>query len=800
MRHNPAFTAIAVVSLALGIGANTAIFSLFYTIVLRPLPIAHPAQLVELLENHPGEPRSSSYWEWQSFELFHNHNHVFSSLTGMSFDNLASVRRENAERESLIQENVLGNYFHVLGLIPALGRLIGPEDVPASGVGNVVVLSWSYWNSRFGRSPSVLGKRIFIGDESKIIIGIAPHTYTGPRVGARTDIWVPQEHRPFTILARLKTGVTLREAQAEADVLYRLVLKQRISQNGFVRLPATSIQVEPAGTGLVRVRDQYGKPLVLLIAIVSLLLLLACLNLASMLMARSSERQRELGVRVALGASRGRLIRQMLTESVMLSLAAALLGILFAYSATSLLIRILASGRAFEHIEIQVQPDPPLLLFTVAIALLTGLLFGMAPAWHAFWFAPSAHLRQSGKGGNIWFWNLFTKVLVTAQVALSVFLVAAAAMFIDHLSHLRNFDLGFHSDHVLLMTLDTNHSGYQAAQLAMFYKTLLPRLQALPGVRSASISGCTPLEGCGTPGRYMLAEGHVENPANRHRTGVTFVSPQYFNTLRIPILAGRDFMFQDTGRSRVVIINQSLARRFFPGVSPIGKHITIDRNSKPGWFGTSQPYEIVGLVGDVKSVEIRDPPRPSAYFNMFQENQVMDQFELRTSGDPAALAETVRRMIRDLLKTVPVTRVTTLADQVDSNIVPERLIATLSQLFGVLGAALAGIGLYGLLAYTVARRTNEVGIRVALGATPSDVSRLVLGDVLAMVCAGVLAGAFLVFASRPLIIHLIQDLKPEGAGPVGLASCVMVSIAVLAAYVPTRRAVRVDPILSLRQD
>ncbi len=799
MRRSPGFTTVAVLSLALGIGANTAIFSLFYTIVLRTLPVAHPEQLVELVRDSPSELHWAGYWGWEKYEYFRDHNHVFSGITGMSFDNLAQVGTEGSDPETLIQESVPGNYFQVLGLKPAIGRLIGPEDVPASGNGDVAVVSWSYWNRRFHRNPAILGTRIFYNDTLKTIIGVAPRGYVGPRVGSRTDLWIPAAHGDLTMLARLKHGVTIQKAQAEIAVLYRALLEKEAARSKNPRME-TRMELLPAGAGLVRVRDQYGKPLVLLMAVVSLLLLLACINMAGMLLARSAGRQREIAVRVGLGASRGQLVRQMLTESVLLSFAGALFGVLFAYLGTSVLVRIMASGRAFEHIEIQVQPDLHLLLFTAGIALLTGFLFGIAPAWHAFRFAPASDLRQSGKGGDAWFWSLFSKGLVTMQVALSIFLVAAAAIFLNHLSRLRNFDLGFRSDHVLLVTLDSTHSGYKPEHLAALYQALLPRLAAIPGVRSASISGCTPLEGCGTPGRYIFAEGHIEPTEDRRRVGVTFVSPRYLETLGIPLLAGRDFTFEDVGRSRVVMINETMARHYFPGIDPIGKRITVDRNSKPGWFGTDQPYQVVGLVGDVKAFEIRDAPYPTMYFNMFQENQLMDQFELRTTMNAASISGRVRRIVRDVLNTAHVTRITTLADQVDSNIVPERLIATLSQFFGALGAALAGIGVYGLLAYTVARRTNEVGIRMALGATATDVSSLVLRDTLGMVCGGLIAGVSLVLLSRPLVVSLIQDLKLDSTGPLVFGGFAIVAIALLASYVPVRRAVRVDPMVALRHD
>ena len=788
MRRSPGFTAVAVLSLALGIGANTAIYSLFYTIMLRQLPVAHPEQLVEFLRKAPGEPREMAYWGWDKYEYFRDHSHVFSALTGMSFDNLAGIHIDGADGENLILESVAGNYFAVLGLKPEIGRLIGPEDVPARGDGSVVVVSWSYWNTRLNRDPAVLGKRIWYEDAPKTIVGVAPRSYTGPRVGARTDVWMPSGKSDLAILGRLKPGVRLQQAQAEVSVLYRNWQRQ----NAPLRAPQIQVELELAGAGLARVRDQYGKPLVLLTTVVGLLLLLACINMASMLLARSAGRQRELAVRVSLGAGGARLVRQMLTESLLLSGAGTVSGVVLAYWGIGVLVRIMASGRAFEHIEIQVQPDLNLLLFTTGIAIITGLLFGLGPAWYAFRLAPASTLRQTGKGDTR-FWRLFGKALVTAQVALSIFLVTAAAAFLSHLTRLRNFDLGFRRDHVLLVTLDSEHSGYKSDRLATLYQELLARMETIPQVRSASISGCTPLEGCGSGARYVTAEGHVETREERRLTVVVFASPRYFETLGIPLLAGREFNFHD--RPRVAIVNQAMARRYFPGANPIGKHFAVEGDPKP-----DSPYEIVGVVGDAKAVELRDAPYPTMYFNMFQESQLMDDFALRTKAEPESVAGTVRQMVRDVLKTVPVARVTTLADQVDSNIVPERLIATLSEFFGCLGAMLAGIGIYGLLAYAVAQRTNEIGIRMALGATAGSVSRLVLRDMLGMVCAGLVAGTSIVFWARPLAASLLLDLKLESAAPLGFGSGAILAVALLAAYVPVRRAARVDPMVALRHD
>jgi predicted permease len=795
MRRSPGFTAVAVASLALGIGANTAIFSLFYTIVLRPLPVAHPEQLVELVRNSPDEIHWAGYWSGEQYEYFRDHNHVFSGLTGMGFDNLASVRTEGSGAETVVEENVPANYFRVLGLRPAMGRFFGPEDTPARGVGAVAVISWSYWSRSLHRDPAVLGRRVFYNDIPKTIVGVAPREYVGPRVGNRTDIWIPVgRDSGFTMIGRLQPNVTMARAQAEIDTLYRnFPAGLRGSKQG-------SMELLPAGAGLVRVRDQYGKALVLLMTVVGLLLLLACINMASTLLARSAGRQRELAIRVGLGAGSGRLLRQMLTESLLLSGAGSLAGILVAYFGTGVLVRIMAGSRAFERVEIEVQPDPVLLLFTAAVALLTGLLFGLAPAWHAFRAAPASSLRQTGRGDTR-FWRMFGKGLVTAQVALSILLVTAAAVFLGHLTRLRNFDLGFRSDHVLLVTLDTGHSGYTPAQLALRYRELLTRMQAIPRVRSASVSGCTPLQGCGSGGRYITAEGHTERPEDRQRVALAFVGPRYFETLGIPLLSGRDFSFGDAGRPRVAIVNQAMARRYFPGASAIRKHAAIDRDAAGGrWFGNNEPYEIVGLAGDTKTFELRDPPYPTMYFNMFQENRLQSQFELRTSVDPAAVAGVVQQIVRDVLKTAPVKIVTTLADQVDSNIVPEHLIATLSEFFGCLGAMLAGIGVYGLLAYAVARRTGEIGIRMALGATAGGVSWLVLRDALAMVCGGLAAGTLLVFWGRPFAAGILPDLKWEPAIPLAIGGATIALVALVASYVPVQRAVRVDPMVALRHE
>lgn len=788
MRRSPGFTAVAVLSLALGIGANTAIFSLVNTILLRALPVERPGELVELLQKFPDQARMNGWWSWQSYENFRDHSHCFSALTGMARDNLLSVRTEGADSEIVIGEHVAGNYFPVLGLKPALGRLIGPEDLPAT----VAVVSWPYWKTQFHLDPAILGQRIVAGGKSVTIVGVTPREFFGVEVGSRTDVWLPRAPETnLNLFGRRKPGVTLQQMRAELAVLYRFTMEEQARTWNNPAAWQGRVEVEPAAAGLTRVRDHFAKPLTLLMAVVGLLLLIACVNLASMLLARAAGRQREMAVRVGLGAGRLRLVRQLLTESLLLSLAGTLLGAVLAWIGTGVLVRIIASGREHERFVLQVQPDLRVLAFTAGIALLTGLLFGLAPAWYSFQTVPAFALRQTGTGGETRLRRLFGRSLVTAQVTLSVLLLSAAGLFVGYLSHLETRDLGFQRDHVLLVTLDPARGGYQREQLSRPYQELLARLKSIPGVRFATISAMTPIQGLGA-GSLVTVEGHREPPGDRRRVGLNWVAPDYFATLGTPLLAGHDFRFEDEGRPRVVIVNRAMARYYFGGANPIGKRIWRD--------GDTKPYEIVGVVGDANYSEVRETPGRGMYFNMFQDGRMYSQFALRTSVDPAAVTGDVRRAVRDVLKTVPVSRTITLADQVEASIVPERLTATLSGLFGGLGSLIAAIGIYGLLAYTVARRTGEIGVRIALGATQRAMSRMVLREALVMLCGGVAAGVPIAYWGRRFAASLLPDLPVDSALPLAFGVLMMIALALLAAYVPARRAACVDPMVALRHE
>jgi predicted permease len=803
LRKSPGFTAVAVLTLALGIGANTAIFSLINTLMLRRLPVLDPGQLVALLHRYPApdEPHSNTF-SVQAYQLIREHNDVFSGLIAASYDPV-HVRGEGLETQIVNSGFVEGDFFSNLGLNPAIGRLIRRDDDQASEPSPVVALSWSFWKSRFNLDRSILGKQLIVDNLTVTIVGVTQRNFSGLQVETSQDLWLPlglgrmvvpsgPRRASIALLGRLKPGVSLERARTEIAVLYESTLDEEARTTGNPYIRKFKFEMEPAATGLSNLRYDFAQPLLALMAIVGLLLMITCANVASMLLARGAAREHEMAVRVSLGAGRLRLVRQVLTESLLLSMMGTLLGVVLAYLGTGLLVRVLLARRhPGPPLEFHVHADANVLLFITAVTLFTALIFGLLPALRALRPVVAPSLRQASGGSETHARRFFAKCLVATQVALSVVLLSSAAQFIRHLSNLEHLNLGFQRDRLLLVSLDPQDSGLEAEQLSRGYRELLGPLETIPGVRSVSLCSATPISGAGA-NRAVIVEGYEPKTGEIRNVAENWVAPKYFETLGTPLLAGRDFDFSDQGHPRVAIINKTMARYYFGDRSPLGRTISFDEDD--------QHYEIVGVVGDSKLYDIREPTHRTVYFNMFQEPSAGSQFVLRTNIAPTPVVPEVIRTVHSRLKTVAVKRVTTMKDQVDETIVPERLIALLSGWFGSLGAVLAAIGLYGLLAYTVARRINEIGIRMALGATRASVTRMVLRDALGMVCAGLIIGAPLAFWGRGVAASLIPDLPVTGVAPIIFGAVGMIALALLAAYAPARRAAGIDPMVALRYE
>jgi predicted permease len=818
--RNPGFSAVIVITLALGIGANTAIFSLVDTLILRSLPVRQPEQLVELLFKYPRDPRLNMY-PWKYYERFRDQNHVFSDLVALSSEpGRFQVTGSTYGSEVVDGMYVSGNFFESLGLQPAIGRLIGPEDSQiGSARATVAVITWSYWQSRFNLDPAVLGKRLVIDNVPITIIGVTRPEFFGLQLGMDPPLWIPVALEPLlqkpsrlldgsalvSVVGRLKSGVTRERAAAEMRVLDRQRLAELEARGHDVQWRSVTMDVEPAGAGLSILGDRFASALLLMMAAVGVLLLLACINVATMLLARSAARRREMAMRVALGAGRLRIVRQVLTESLLLSTLGGGGGVLVAYVGAHTLVKIIASGRSPvglpQPLQIPVHLDLRVLLFATGVAVATGVLLGLVPAWHAFVSAPSSSLREIGGAGETRSWRRVGQALVVAQVALSVMLLSAAALLVRHLTALRTVGLGFQTDSILQVRLDWSRGGYQPAQIGPQSRQVLDRLTSIAGVRSATLAAMTPISGA-AGSRFITVNGFAENPDDRRRVTLNTVAARYFETLGTPFIAGRDFAPEDEGRPRVAIVNQAMARYYFGTHSPLGHEFTIE--------GQARPLEIVGVVGDAKYWDLHETPPRTIYMNAVQGGGPWI-FVLRTDVPPMSLVPHVRSIVHDTLPNVPIARITTLAEQVDASILPERLIAMLSALFGVLAAMLVAIGLYGLLAYTVTRRLKEIGLRIALGATGRDVIVMVLTSALGLVSVGLIVGVPTALWMKGYAVNVLATvaatqleapsiLPVNPIVPVVIAMIAMLGLALIASYMPARRAMKVDPMAALRTE
>jgi predicted permease len=831
---NPGFTAVVVLSLALGIGANTAIFSLIDAVMLKTLPVRDPGRLVLL--NWTGETSSDmapvrsdsgseneAPFSYPTFEELRARNQAFSSLFGF-----VSLRKANINIDGQTNlaegELITGNYFSGLGVAPILGRAITPGDEKPSAP-RAAVISYGYWSGQFGRSPVAVGKSITVNGVPFTIVGVTPPEFFGVQPGRAVDVWVPLVEeakllpygrsstpgdRPlFTsrdwwwliIMGRLKPGVTEQQATPQLEVLF-----QQSITAGLKTPPKPGatphVRLEPATKGLDLLRQEFSKPLWILMIVVGVVLLIACANVATLLVARSTARQKEIAVRLSLGAPRARLIRQLLTESVLLGGLGGALGLLFAYWGSHALVLLMSSGG--ELLSVNVQPDAKVLAFTAAVSVLTGILFGLAPALRSTRVDLTPVLKASA--GSIGGASRRTRLslgksLVVAQVSLSLPLLMGAGLFVRTLGNLESQNLGFNQNHLLLFGIDPAKNGYKGERLNDFCGRLLARLQALPGARSATMSEVTLASGV-QDWLLISIEGHKPKPGENMGVDWNNVGPSFFETMGIRLLLGRGVEWRDTTTSpRVAVVNEVFARLFLDGRNPIGYRVSLNNPfSQVG--GASEDYEVVGMVQDAKYASLRSAPRPTVYVP-FDQNPWPPwgiHYEVRVAGDPLALVPTVRRVVHDLEPNLPLADVKTQTEQIAETLVQERLFARLSGFFGGLAVLLACIGLYGLMAYAVTRRTGEMGIRMALGAQRRDILRLVMRETLVIVAVSVAIGIPAALAASRFVRSMLYGLKATDPLTTAVSALAMMFVALLAGYLPARRATKVDPMVALRYE
>jgi predicted permease len=802
-----AVTTVAVLSLALGIGANTAIFGLIDAVLLKMLPVDRPEQLYFIQNVGPRRPGGGAP-PYPCFERFRDQNQSFSSLAAFTSRN--PKINIDGQVEEVSGQYVSGNYFSLLGVNPILGRTLSLADDTVRGRGGqdglVAVISYNYWTRRFGQNPGVIGKVVRIGNDPVTIIGVTPPEFYGLSPGREANISLPISMEGAEMLAdrtswwfhavgRLKPGAQPEQARAELDTIFQSYMNETGFNAESRRENFARIALTPASKGLNTLRRQFSRPLQALMAIVAMVLLIACANVANLLLARATARRKEFAVRLALGASRFRLVRQMLTESLLLVSLGGLLGLLFARWGSAFLVSFFATGRG--RLIVNLPLDYRVLLFTAGVALITGLIFGLAPALQATRIDPNPALKDSA-GTSTRSRLRLGKSLVVAQVALSLLLLVGAGLFVRTLHNLRSKDAGFRAEGVLTMKINPPETIYQGERLANLWKDVLARVERLPDVRSASLCALSPLDG---GGRGVLARVSGFTPRADNEKGIRLnqVSPDYFQTFGIALVQGRGFTNADNESApRGALFNEAAARFYFGDRSPIGEQITFF----PGHTHTTVPYQIVGVVRDAHYENLREPDTRLVYLPLAQKLDRLERLTLavRAEGRPADLTNVISNEMRTIGSDILLTDIATLNEQVDQSLLQEQLVATLSLFFGLLALLLACIGLYGVMSYDVARRTHEIGIRMALGASAQRVVRLVLRETLLWVALGVVIGLGAALATTRWVESLLFGLKPNDPLTIGLAALVLLAVAAVAGYLPARRAARVDPLVAVRHE
>ena len=831
----PVFTGVAVLSLALGIGANTAIFSLLDQILLRLLPVKQPEQLVLLTMrgSHYGSNWGGNAISYPMYRDFKDHNEVFSGMfcrfpldTSLTFEN---------QTERVQAELVSGTYFSLLGVGSAIGRTITPDDDRTQSGHPLVVLSHDFWKTRFAGDPRIVGKRVIVNGNNMTIIGVAQAGFDGVELGNATKIFVPvmmepdllplnkeflknRRQRWVNAFGRLKPGITAARAKAALQPYMHSMLEQEVQEPAFRNASAftrqeflkCTIDVLPGSQGRSYFREQLATPLWVLMAITGTVLLIACANLANLLLARAAGRQKEIAVRLALGAGARRIIVQLLTESLLLALLGGVAGVALAFWADKLLMAAYLPSDS-QGLKISTSPDVRILAFSLGVTVLTGILFGLAPALRASRPNVASTLKdQAGAvlgGANVG----LRKALVVAQVTLSLLLLIGASLFVKSLNNLRNLGPGFPVERLIGFSLDPALNGYKPDRAKLFYERLTDSLSALPGVQSVGLATVRILEG-NEWDSSVTVEGYTPPRAGDHpEPYMNQISPNYFATLGVPFVAGRDFNTRDTQELRhgdhadpsedwwapdKVIVNQTFVKRYFAGRNPIGRHIGFGIDP-----GTKTDMEIIGVVKDMKYTNLRDEIPEQAYVPYLASRYVTGMtVYLRTTLDPNQLFTAVRAKVRELDPNIPVYSMRTTEEQISNSLTTERLIASLSAVFGFLATLLATIGLYGVMAYTVARRTREIGIRMALGAGGGSVAWLIMKEVLVLLGIGVAIALPAALGLTRLVQSQLYGTKPNDPLSLTLATLVIAMVALLAGYVPAYRATRIDPIRALRYE
>ncbi|MEX2262772.1 MAG: ABC transporter permease [Bryobacteraceae bacterium] len=788
---SPGFTAVALLSLALGIGANTAIFTLVETVILRELPLRDPGDLVQVVGVVPGREGAQGYFSYPTFQWLRDRAPMFSHLFTWNSRRLEAGEGEGMEWIAV--DRVSEDYFAGLGVAPILGRVLADEGQQPA----VAVLSYNWWRKRFNLDSGVLGRTVRLGGLPFVVVGVTPEGFFGPVVGSSPDVFIPlaserllyPERKTLAernaswlpLMARLSPGVTMPRAETGLELVWTAMIqetgpldRQGNIGGGFGQLKG---QLQPASTGISQLRRRFREPLGVLVVVVAVVLLIACVNISNFLLARSLTRQREIALRLAVGASRGRLLRQMLTESLLLATAGASLGLLFALWSSRLMTSLLSTSR--DSISLDIRPNLTLLVYTAAVTILTTLLFGLAPALRAL--RASVHPLLKEGAHQVTGPRTSSRALLVIQVALSLLLVTGATLFLRTFQNLLSVDLGFDADRVLIASVEPGRVGLKDEAAAQFLRDLQSRLQMVPGVESVSLSSMTPIQNC-CWWDALSVEGYTPAPGEKIDVFLNSVAPGFFRTMGTRLLRGRDFDSHDALNSRpVAIVNESFARKFFLNGEALGRIISLPPNYKVS------PMEIVGIVADARYIDLRGPTRLAAYFPLAQ------------SRERIGLVEVLARTPRPPHPAMPV-KFRSLAQEVEGVLTYERLLALLSTFFGGVALTLAAIGLYGILSYSVTRRTGEIGVRVALGASRASVLWLVMRQSLTLVIAGLAIGcAAAVYLTR-FVKTLLFGVNPADPLTFAIAASVLGAVALLAAWLPARRAAAADPVRALRYE